>query len=436
MPDHVQSLLDYIDASPTPFHAVAESVRRLRAAGFSELSETDAWTLKPGGRYFTTRGGSSIVAFTCGQKAPEQSGFLGIGAHTDSPNLRIKPSPEVRRHGYRQLGVEVYGAVLLSTWLDRDLTIAGRVSVEKNGQVEAELIDFVRPLVRIPNLAIHLNRTVNSEGLLLNAQQHLAPILGLEMGGGQESLLELLTAELKRTGRQVEANQILCWDLCLYDSQRATLAGLESEFIQSGRLDNLAGCFAALTALETARGDHDATRVIVLYDHEEVGSRSAQGAYSSLLRFALQRITEAFQQGQRQSTLEAFARAMARSFLISADMAHAIHPNYPERHESHHQPVLGRGPVLKMNVNQSYATDGMTAARLEQWCRKAEVKLQPYVARSDMACGSTVGPITAAELGLATVDLGNPLLSMHSVREMCACSDVNALARLLDTYFA
>lgn len=289
----------------------------------------------------------------------------------------------------------------------------------------------MRPLVRIPNLAIHLNRGVNNDGLVLNMQQHLAPVLGLETST-QESLLELLVAELKRSGRQVEPKQILCWDLCLYDSQRAALSGIESEFIQSGRLDNLAGCFAALTALETARADHDATRVIVLYDHEEVGSRSAQGAYSSLLRFALQRITEAFQQGQRH---EAFARAMARSFLISADMAHAIHPNYPEKHESNHAPILGRGPVLKMNVNQSYATDGMTAARLEQWCRKAEVKLQPFVTRSDMPCGSTVGPITAAELGLATVDVGNPLLSMHSVREMCACSDVNAFARLLDCYF-
>jgi aspartyl aminopeptidase len=432
MPDHVQSLLDYIDASPTPFHAVTESVRRLRAAGFSELREPDAWGLKPGGRYFTTRGGSSLVAFICGASAPEHSGFLAIGAHTDSPNLRIKPVPELRRHGYRQLGVEVYGAVLLSTWLDRDLSIAGRVSVERSGQVEGELVDFVRPLVRIPNLAIHLNRTVNSEGLVLNAQSHLAPILGLETGS-QESLLHLLARELSRSGKSLDAGQILCWDLCLYDSQRATLSGLDSEFIQAGRLDNLAGCYGALSALEAARGDHEATRVIVLYDHEEVGSRSAQGASSSLLRFALQRITESYESGPRH---EAFARAMARSFLISADMAHAIHPNYADRHESNHAPILGRGPVLKMNVNQSYATDGMTAARLEQWCRRAEVKLQPYVVRSDLPCGSTIGPITAAELGLATVDLGSPLLSMHSVREMCACEDVIALARLLDTYFS
>jgi aspartyl aminopeptidase len=432
MPEHVQSLLDYLDASPTPFHAVAESARRLRAAGFSELREPDPWSLVPSGRHYLIRGGSSLVAFIAGRSAPERSGFLALGAHTDSPNLRIKPQPELRRYGYRQLGVEVYGSVLLSTWLDRDLSIAGRVSVERNGQVEGELIDFSRPLLRIPNLAIHLNRSVNTEGLLLNAQQHLAPILGLE-SRSQENLGHLLAQELARSGKAVEPRNILCWDLCLYDSQRATLSGLDSEFIQSGRLDNLAGCYGAITALETARSDHDATRVVVLYDHEEVGSRSAQGASSSLLRFALQRITEAYGGGPQH---EAFARAMARSFLVSADMAHAIHPNYADRHESNHAPVLGRGPVLKMNVNQSYATDGMTAARLEQWCRRAEVKLQPYVVRSDLPCGSTIGPITAAELGLATVDLGNPLLSMHSVREMCACDDVDALARLLDTFFA
>ena len=431
MVDLVPSLLEYLDASPTPFHAVAESVRRLRAAGFVELRERDAWSLMPGGRYFSIRNGSSLIAFICGRAAPELGGFLAIGAHTDSPSLRIKPAPELRRHGYLQLGVEVYGGVLHTTWMDRDLSIAGRVSVEVEGKIEARLVNFGRPLVRIPNLAIHLNRGVNSDGLVLNPQTHLAPVLGLDTTG-PISLHQLLARELSSAGKVLDAKQILGWDLCLYDTQTAALSGLEHEFIQSARLDNLAGCFAALTALSNVQSDSDATRVIVLYDHEEVGSRSAQGACSSLLRLALQRITDAY----GDSRAEAFARAMSRSFLISADMAHALHPNYSDRHEPNHSPLLGRGPVLKINANQSYATDGMTTARLEQWCRRAEVSLQSYVVRSDMPCGSTIGPIVSADLGLATVDVGSPLLSMHSVREMCACADVGLLARLLDAYYS
>jgi len=431
MPDLVQSLLAFLNASPTPFHAVAESARRLREAGFVELSETEAWSLRPSGRYFTTRNGSSLIAFVCGRRAPQDSGFLAVGSHTDSPNLRIKPAPDVNRYGYRQLGVEVYGGVLLSTWLDRDLSIAGRVTFERDDNVHTGLLDFARPLLRIPNLAIHLNRTVNSEGLLLNAQSHMVPVLGLS-GSDQLTFQQLLAEEIGKRGTQLTAEQILGWDMCLYDVQRASLSGLSGEFIHSARLDNLASCFGALSALITAKETHDSTRVIVLYDHEEVGSRSATGAASPLLRLALSRIIDAYD-GARQ---DAFARAMARSFLISADMAHAIHPNYADRHEPNHAPVLGGGPVLKLNVNQSYASDGLTTGRLERWCRKADVTLQQYVVRSDLPCGSTIGPITAAELGIPTVDIGSPLLSMHSVREMAACTDVTLLARVLDSYFS
>ena len=432
MPDLVQSLLAYLDASPTPYHAVAESARRLREAGYVELNEADAWSLRPSGRYYTTRNGSSLIAFVCGRLPPQDAGFLAVGAHTDSPNLRIKPTPDLKRYGYRQLGVEVYGGVLLSTWLDRDLSIAGRVTFERDDGLHSALLDFTRPLVRIPNLAIHLNRTVNSEGLLLNAQSHMPPILGLA-GGEQTTFQQLLAEELTKHGAQLTAEQILGWDLSLYDVQRARRSGLAGEFIHSARLDNLASCFAALSALITAKETHDSTRVIVLYDHEEVGSRSAQGACSPLLRLALARITEAYDETRTRQ--EAFARAMARSFLISADMAHAIHPNYADRHDPNHAPVLGGGPVLKLNVNQSYASDGHTTGRLERWCRRAEVSLQPYVVRSDLPCGSTIGPITAAELGIPTVDIGSPLLSMHSIREMAACADVTLLARVLDAYF-
>jgi aspartyl aminopeptidase len=431
MPDLVPSLLQYLNVSPTPFHAVAESAKRLREAGFVEVHERDAWTLQAGTRAFATRNGTSLVAFVCGQKPAAEAGFLVLGAHTDSPNLRIKPSPDQTRAGYRQLGVEVYGGVLLSTWLDRDLSLAGRVSIARDADVHTELVDFERALLRIPNLAIHLNRNVNSEGLILNAQSHLAPILGLARDEAAP-LARLLADELNAHGHSYAPEQVLGWDLCLYDVQPAALSGLNREFIHSARLDNLASCFAALTAIARAPSTHDATRVIVLYDHEEVGSRSAQGASSPFLRQTLERIAQA----SGAAGAESFARALARSFLISADMAHAIHPNYADRHEPLHAPLLGAGPVLKLNANQSYATDGQSAARFAQLCQRAGVVAQQYVVRSDLACGSTIGPITAAELGLSTVDIGSPLLSMHSIREMAACADVDALARLLDAFFA
>jgi len=431
MSELVASLIRYIDASPTPFHAAAESAELLRAAGFVQLLEHEPWSLAPGTRAFVLRSGSSLIGFICGEKPPMESGFLALGAHTDSPNLRIKPVPDVTRHGYRQLGVEVYGAVLLATWADRDLSLAGRVSLSPGrGEPRSQLVDFRRPLLRVPNLAIHLNRNVNSEGLVLNAQSHLVPVLALA-DGDPSSLRELLAAELSARGPACKPEDIVGWDLSLYDVQGAQVSGANAEFLNSARLDNLASCFASTHALAQARGAHDATRVIALYDHEEVGSRSAQGAASPYLRQTLERISEARGGGGS----EAFARAVARSFLVSADMAHAIHPNYSDRHEPNHAPVLGGGPVIKSNVNQSYATDGESAARFARLCRSVDAPVQHYVVRTDLPCGSTIGPITAGQIGLATVDIGNPMLSMHSIREMSATSDVDTLARVLDAFF-
>jgi aspartyl aminopeptidase len=367
----------------------------------------------------------------CGQKPPHESGFLLIGAHTDSPNLRIKPAPDLARAGYRQLGVEPYGGVLLHTWLDRDLSLAGRVVIDSDGEHrEMYLVDFGKALLRIPSLAIHLNRNVNSEGLVLNAQNHLAPVLALDHSGFP-ALHELLAAELGKHGQPCLPDRIVGWDLCLYDVQRASLLGLHDEFVLSARLDNLASCFAAVSALVDIDGPADETRGFVLYDHEEVGSRSAQGAHSPFLRTVLERAAAA-----QCHDADAFARAVARSFLISADMAHAVHPNYTDRHEPEHRPVLGAGPVLKTNVNQSYATDGESAARFAQVCRAASVEPQHYVVRSDLACGSTIGPISASQLGLRAVDIGNPLLSMHSIREMAAVADVDSLARVLGAFYS
>jgi aspartyl aminopeptidase len=430
----VQGLLDFIDASPTPYHAVAQAAAALERAGFSQLSETELWSLRPGTRAYVTRGGSSLCAFIVGEWPAHEAGFQLVGAHTDSPNLRVKPQPDVRAHGYNQIAVEVYGGVLWHTWLDRDLSIAGRVVVDDGTPAGmTRMVNFGRPLLRIPNLAIHLQRTVNSEGLKLNAQTHMVPVIALQdtETKAQVSMSELLARELGHGGIRVEASGIIGWDLCLYDVQRSSVGGLNREFIFAPRLDNLASCYAALRALTSTSSERPETRGIVLYDHEEVGSQSAQGAGSPFLAQVLARICGSA--GAAEPDL--LPRAIARSLLVSADMAHAVHPNYADRHEPGHQPVLGRGPVLKTNVSQAYATDAETSARFRLLCRSAEVTPQHFVSRSDLACGSTIGPISAARIGLRTVDVGNPLLSMHSIREMASVADVAAMQRVLDVFF-
>ena len=423
-------LLAYIDASPTPYHAVRETIRRLSAQGYRELDERQPWDLKPGDKVYVTRGDTSIAAFHLGTRPVDQAGFKLVGAHTDSPNLRLKPNAQVQRNGYHQLGVEVYGGPLFSTWLDRDLSIAGRVVVANEGRPAHHLVDFRRPLLRIPNLAIHLNRTVNTDGLKLNAQDHLVPVLGLERSGAVD-LKAMLVEELARGGARVAAGDILGFDLCLYDLQPSIRSGAAGEFLHAPRLDNLASSHAGLTALLALSGSGEATRGVVLYDHEECGSRSAQGAASPFLRDLLERITLAHSDGRRDS----FHRAIRHSFLVSADMAHAVHPNYASMHEPKHQPLLGAGPVIKSNVNQSYATDGESWAWFALHCREAGVTPQNFVTRTDLGCGSTIGPISAGELGIRTVDVGNPMLSMHSIRELAAAADVAAMISVLRSFY-
>jgi aspartyl aminopeptidase len=407
-------LCAFIAASPTPFHAAAEVARRLELAGFSELVERDAWQLAPGDRRYVVRGGS-ILGFVVGAEAPAIAGFRVIGAHTDSPNLRVKPAADLARSGYRQVGVEVYGGALLATWLDRDLSIAGRVLVQGAGGIEARLVDLRRSVARIPNVAIHLNRGVNTEGLILNPQRHLVPIVGL---GQEGSLLALLATEL---GVPVDA--ILGHDLSLYDTLAPALGGVDQEFVFSARLDNLASAHAATVALSASLSAAPATRVIALHDHEECGSRSATGAAGPMLRDVLRRIVDA--RAAPAPEAQAFARAVASSLLVSADMAHAVHPNYADLHEPSHAPELNRGLVIKSNANQSYATEGRTAAELTALCHRVGYEPQRFVTRSDLPCGSTIGPITAAELGIATVDVGAPMLSMHSCRELAGTLDVH-----------
>ena len=430
MTDRVDDLLTYIDQSPTPYHAVIETAGRLEAVGYSLLEEGDAWTLSPGDRRSVIRAGGSIAAFEVGSTAPAEAGFRVIGAHTDSPNLRIKPSPDVREHGYHQLAVEPYGGVLLHTWLDRDLTIAGRVTLAIDGETETRLVDFERPLLRVPNLAIHLYRELNQEGLKLNAQRHLSPLLGL---GDDADFVEMLCAELGREGAMVDRDQVLAFDLMTYDTQRSVRSGANGEFIHAPRLDNLASSHAGIEALiqAGAAGPSAETRVVVLYDHEEVGSRSTQGAGGTFLADTLERIAI----GAKGSDAESMARAVSRSWLISADMAHAIHPNYADRHEPGHRPKLGAGPVIKTNSNQAYATDAESAGFFASLCARVGVTPQNFVTRSDLGCGSTIGPISAARVGIRTVDVGNPMLSMHSVREMAASADVDPMIEVLAEFF-
>ncbi len=380
--------------------------------GFTELDEENVWTIAPGDKRYVLRAGT-IVAFVVGDEHPAVAGFRIIGAHTDSPNLRVKPNPDIAKNGYQQIGVEVYGGALLSTWADRDLSLAGRVFCRREGnRPEARLVDFDRVMARVPDLAIHLNRAVNKDGVVLNEQRHMVPVVGL---GKEMDLRTLLAKQIDE-----KADSILGWDLSFYDTAKATLGGLDQEFVLCARLDNLGSCHAATTALAAEIGSGPMTRMIVLYDHEECGSRSAAGAAGTVLKDTMTRIIEAYPGSEKQ----AMQRAISRSMLVSADMAHAVHPNYADQHEPQHQPMLNKGLVIKSNSNQSYATDGGTAAYFESICRDAGQAAQKFVVRSDLPCGSTIGPITSAILGIRTVDVGAPMLSMHSCREMAGTTDV------------
>jgi len=431
MTDLVVDLLAFLDRSPTPYHAVAECVRRLEDAGFRPLEAVNAWELGAGDRRYSVRDDGSLVAFEIGQVAVAESGFRWIGAHTDSPNLRLKPRPDDTSHGYRRLGVETYGGVLLHTWLDRDLSLAGRVVLRGPERPRSVLVDFARPLLRIPNLAIHLQREIHTEGLKLNPQTQAVPVLGLEQ---TPPLPELLVQELRARGIVAGAEDVLGFDLMAYDTQPAVVSGARGEFVQASRLDNLASCHAAVSALMRAAqsGPGASTRGLVLYDHEEVGSRSASGALGPLLAETLERIAS----GAKDAGRDALPRALARSVLVSVDMAHAVHPNFADKHDPSHRPQIGGGPVIKHNAGQAYASDAHTAGLFADLCSRAGVAPQYFAARNDMGCGSTIGPISAARVGLPTVDVGNPMLSMHSCREMAGAADVAPMIDVLALFLA
>lgn len=421
--DLVGDLLAFLGASPTPFHAVDEGRRRLEAAGFRRLEEADRWDRLAAGAYYVTSSGTNLIAFAL--PAPEhRTQFRLVGAHTDSPNLRLKPNPEYASEGYAQLGVEVYGGVLLNSWLDRDLGLAGRVLIKgERGGIESQLVRLDRPVLRVPQLAIHLDREVNDKGLILNRQDHLAPVLGLAGAGAGAGSLGRLVAD----AAGVAADRVVGHELMLFDLVPPVLGGQGGEFIFSARLDNLASCHAAISAIAPLgrRGAEAAISVIALFDHEEIGSATAAGAGSAVLPRVLERLVP---------DRETFHQACARSTCVSADMAHAVHPSYASRHEPRHKPLINGGPVIKTNAQQRYATTAATAAMFAELCREEDVAVQHYANRTDLPCGTTIGPITATLLGIATVDVGNPMLSMHSAREMAGSRDPAPMTRVLARY--
>lgn len=406
----IASLLDHLDASVSPSHSVAHASGRLSSAGFSMIDSISASLPDRG---FTTRGGL-LVAWVRGSKQE----FRVVGAHTDSPTLRVKPSPAMRRAGWSQWSIEVYGGILNNSWLDRDLGVAG-VIVDTEGR--RHLVRSPHPVARVPQLAVHLDRDVNDKGLVLNRQVHLTPVVSAS--DDTSSFIDVIAS-----WSGLDANSIVAHELSLFDCQPAALIGLKKDLVASGRIDNQVSCWAAVEALIALdEGDADRpTSVIALFDHEEVGSSSVVGASGPWLEWLL----EALHGGERHS----FHAALSSSACLSADGAHGVHPNYPDRHDSSHGPHLGNGPVLKINANQRYATSVETAALFRGSCERAGVSHQTFVSRNDMPCGSTIGPLASTRLGIPTADVGVAQLSMHSVREVCHRDDPEALRRVLKEF--
>ncbi|CAG0952702.1 aspartyl aminopeptidase [Methylophilaceae bacterium] len=425
--DQAQRLLDFVDNSPSPWHAVASIESTLLAHGFARLEEDEPWRLSPGNAYYVCRDASSIIAFRVGAEAQAGMGFTIVGAHTDSPGLRLKPNTAFSSDGLARLGVEVYGGPILATFADRDLSLAGRVNLRTDEGFESRLVRFDQALARLPNLAIHMNREVNEQGLKLHKQNELPLILTFaDNAGDAVAAFKGLLAD--RLG--VDAGRILNWELNAYDTQKGTFWGAHQEFIADSQLDNLASCHAAITALVETH-EPRLTAMCALFDHEEVGSESTAGAGGSFIADVIARIALSLGWGQ-----ESQLTALARSFFISADMAHAYHPNFPNAYEPAHKVMVNAGPVIKINANQRYSSNADTAARFMMLCEKAGVPYQQYAHRTDLGCGSTIGPIIASSLGISSVDVGCPMWAMHSIRESAGVLDHQAMIAVLRQAFA
>eukprot|EP00546_Thalassionema_frauenfeldii_P012114 CAMPEP_0178918092 /NCGR_PEP_ID=MMETSP0786-20121207/13630_1 /TAXON_ID=186022 /ORGANISM="Thalassionema frauenfeldii, Strain CCMP 1798" /LENGTH=492 /DNA_ID=CAMNT_0020591755 /DNA_START=168 /DNA_END=1646 /DNA_ORIENTATION=+ len=463
--------MDYFDKSSDPFHAVQTSIDLLEKAGFEELDDVGAYKgkIQPGGKYYFTRNKSTLVAFAVGDNyEPGGGGFKVIGGHSDSPNLRVKPRS--KRSGSKeksiQVGVECYGGGLWHTWFDRDLGISGRVFCRsESGGIVQRLVKIDRAILRISNLAIHLQTTKEREAFKVNKEDHLSPILAMAaqkaLGGDDEKsenddeddekeetvedgwtehqeplLLELLASELA-----VDIEDIVDFELNLFDIQRASLGGVHSEFIHSARLDNLASCFLAMKALIECVDEEDFLSnekdisLIVLYDHEEVGSSSAVGAAGPILAEAIERVSSALNAGEDVSS-DVYAATVHKSFVLSVDQAHALHPNYKSKHEKNHQPQMNGGMVIKRNANQRYATNGVTGILVREIARRASLPpIQEFIVRQDCGCGSTIGPLISTATGIRAIDMGCPQLSMHSIRETMGVCDLTNGLDLFKAFF-
>ncbi|MEV7071873.1 M18 family aminopeptidase [Streptomyces sp. NPDC091972] len=415
---HTDDLMTFLAASPTPYHAVANAAERLEKAGFRQVSETDAWDGTSGGKY-VLRGGA-VIAWYVPEGAAPHTPYRIVGAHTDSPNLRVKPLPDSGAHGWRQVAVEIYGGPLMNSWLDRDLGLAGRLTLRDGS---TRLVNVDRPLLRVPQLAIHLDRAVSSDGLKLDKQRHLQPVWGLGNDVRDGDLIAFLEEELG-----LGAGEVTGWDLMTHSVEAPAYLGRDKELLAGPRMDNLLSVHAGVAALTAASGSPGLSYIPVLaaFDHEENGSQSDTGADGPLLGGVLERSVFA-----RGGSYEDRARAFAGTVCLSSDTGHAVHPNYAERHDPTHHPRVNGGPILKVNVNNRYATDGSGRAVWAAACERADVPFQSFVSNNSMPCGTTIGPITAARHGIKTVDIGVAILSMHSVRELCGADDPYLLANAL-----
>ncbi|MFM7686823.1 MAG: M18 family aminopeptidase [Actinomycetota bacterium] len=420
MSHDLADLLAFLDASPSPWHAAASAAARLDAAGFTCIPADFAVGAVPEKGYVLR--GAALVAWHRGSAAGPSAPLRIVGAHTDSPCLRIKPNADTGNVGWKQLAVEVYGGALLNSWLDRDLGVAGTLVLEDGS---SRLVAVHDAVARVPQLAIHLDRDVNERGVVLDKQQHLSPVWGVGNATSGEFRAWIAT----KAG--VDPSAVRSWDLSLFDRTPAAVLGPAGDLLASGRLDNQLSCWAATSALAAAGRSDDTTAVIALFDHEEVGSESTTGAAGPLLEHVLELLALAGGADRAR-----FLAQLAASSCISADNAHSVHPNYPERHEAAHRPLVNHGPAIKLNHNQRYATSPASAAMAERVFRNAGVPWQTFVSRNNMPCGSTIGPITATRLGIETVDVGIPQLSMHSARELCGTNDPVWLAKALEGWFA
>ena len=431
--EHIRDLGDYVSASPSSFHAAHEGARRLSESGFTGLDEAQPWEAGAG-KFYVIRDGA-LIAWITPESAGPTTGFNILGAHTDSPSFKLKPKPTTGRLGWLQAGVEVYGGPLLNSWLDRELQLAGRLVMLDGTQH----LTATGPLLRFPQLAIHLDRAVN-EGLTLDKQQHMNPVFGLG-DPGEADLLALLAERVSGGGTEVDPALIGGYDVVVADTQLPAVFGAKGEFFASGRLDNLSATHAGITALiahaDASDGGPQASdgtapiAVLAAFDHEEIGSASRSGACGPVLEDILTRISDGLGASVSQRR-----QAFSASFCLSADAGHAVHPNYAERHDPVNRPVLNGGPLLKINANQRYATDAAGAAFWVRLCGEAGVPFQEFVSNNAIPCGSTIGPLTATRLGIRTVDVGVPLLSMHSARELCGVEDPHRLARVTELFFA